>query len=599
MSQSHTTTPNPIANVDQSILIDSVEQSKTITSNDQSILIDCTKQSKPIKPCEREQTEQTKLSGTSIFDKINSITNESDDEDDDTMPTDIQTIKQILAVNTNVPLWESQLKMVSRCVQIENQSIGQNVKLEKLIAKFPLNPTYTPDQEKIANAKFMFELNKIVGESFGVMADKPGTGKTYVVLALIMLNLYQKPNLIVVPQNIFSQWDSEIKKFCGNKFIKYKKILEYSDTIDVLTNPTSLLSNDIILVTPLHYYMITSALIRTRQTIGRIFFDEIDTLDQIVKEPLCAVYTWFVSASFRGNKIGCYQMDQSKINKNMCLIGDTVELETPETQTINSDENTIKILKSIVSDKKIGELNGLDFRTDNSFFEFNKKTTQSDLDFLKLTICELNTQNKEYTSRLDELTSIKFDEEELERDFKLKLKKESIEKEKKIYWDKLATTWEKIKKINKYFQIDSNGFIDWDLIRDKIKPSNKFDKIKELIIQKYNKNNKILIYSDYSVGINKLLNWLDENNYSYTNFECGNHADITKALAQYKNSAIPILIVNDFMYACGMNLEFTTDLILTHKLEPLNESQVIGRAQRYGRTSKLKIYKFLNSNENS
>ncbi len=596
MSQSHTTTPNPIANVDQSILIDSVEQSKTITSNDQSILIDCTKQSKPIKPCEREQT---KLSGTSIFDKINSITNESDDEDDDTMPTDIQTIKQILAVNTNVPLWESQLKMVSRCVQIENQSIGQNVKLEKLIAKFPLNPTYTPDQEKIANAKFMFELNKIVGESFGVMADKPGTGKTYVVLALIMLNLYQKPNLIVVPQNIFSQWDSEIKKFCGNKFIKYKKILEYSDTIDVLTNPTSLLSNDIILVTPLHYYMITSALIRTRQTIGRVFFDEIDTLDQIVKEPLCAVYTWFVSASFRGNKIGCYQMDQSKINKNMCLIGDTVELETPETQTINSDENTIQILKSIVSDKKIGELNGLDFRTDNNFFEFNKKTTQSDLDFLKLTICELNTQNNEYTSRLDELNSIKFDEEELERDFKLKLKKEAIEKEKQFYWSKIATTWEKIGKINKHFQIDSNGFIDWDLIRDKIKPSNKFDKIKELIIQKYNKNNKILIYSDYSVGINKLLNWLDENNYSYTNFECGNHADITKALAQYKNSAIPILIVNDFMYACGMNLEFTTDLILTHKLEPLNESQVIGRAQRYGRTSKLKIYKFLNSNENS
>lgn len=594
MSQSHTTTPNPIANIDQSILIDSVEQSKPITSNDQTILIDYVKQPKPIEPCEREQTKQT-----SIFNKINTITNQSDDEDDDKMPTDIQTIKQILAVNTNIPLWESQLKMVSRCVQIENQSLGQDVKLEKLVGKYPLNPTYTPDQEKIANAKFMFELNKIVGESFGVMADKPGTGKTYVVLALIMLNLYQKPNLIVVPQNIFSQWDSEIKKFCGNKFIKYKKILEYSDTIDVLTNPTSLLSNDIILVTPLHYYMITSALIRTRQTIGRVFFDEIDTLDQIVKEPLCAVYTWFVSASFRGNKIGCYQMDQSKINKNMCLIGDTVELETPETQIIDSEENTIKILKSIVSDKKIGELNGLDFRTDNNFFEFNKKTTQSDLDFLKLTICELNTQNNEYTSRLDELNSIKFDEEELERDFKLKLKKEAIEKEKQFYWSKIATTWEKIGKINKYFQIDSNGIIDWDLISDKIKPSNKFDKIKELIIQKYNKNNKILIYSDYSVGINKLLNWLDENNYSYTNFECGNHADITKALAQYKNSEIPILIVNDFMYACGMNLEFTTDLILTHKLEPLNESQVIGRAQRYGRTSKLNIYKFLNSNENS
>ncbi len=51
------------------------------------------------------------------------------------------------------------------------------------------------------------------------------------------------------------------------------------------------------------------------------------------------------------------------------------------------------------------------------------------------------------------------------------------------------------------------------------------------------------------------------------------------------------------MYACGMNLEFTTDLLILHYLDPLIESQVIGRAQRFGRKSKLNIYKFLNSNE--
>jgi hypothetical protein len=493
--------------------------------------------------------------------------------------------------------------MVSRCVEIENQSVGYINNLKKLNDKYQLKPTDTPDQEKIANAKYMYELNKIVCESFGVMADKPGTGKTYVVLSLIMLNLCQKPNLIVVPQNIFSQWDSEIKKFCGNKFIKYKKILEYSDTIDVLTKPESLLSNDIILVTPLHYYMITSALIRTRCIIGRVFFDEIDTLDAIVKEPLCALYTWFISASFRGNKIGCYQIDGENIKKNMCLIDEGILLELPETHIINSEENTINILKSVLSDKKIGELNGLDFRIDNSFFEFNKKNSSSDVDFLKLTICELNTQYKEYTTRLDELRANKFDDFELEMDFKIRYKKESIEKEIKCYMEKLAITNNKINKINRYWQIanESNSVastIDTELVMSKIKPSDKFDKIKEIVIEKYNKKNKILIYSNYSVGINKLINWFDENNYSYTNFECGNHADITKAIAKYKNTDIPILIVNDFMYACGMNLEFTTDLLLLHKLEPLIEAQVIGRAQRYGRTSKLHIYKFLNSNEN-
>ena len=40
-----------------------------------------------------------------------------------------------------------------------------------------------------------------------------------------------------------------------------------------------------------------------------------------------------------------------------------------------------------------------------------------------------------------------------------------------------------------------------------------------------------------------------------------------------------------------------TRLIIMHKMSADQEKQVIGRAQRIGRTSPLKIYKLLSANE--
>ena len=430
------------------------------------------------------------------------------------------------------------------------------------------------------------------------MADKPGTGKTYVVLSLIMINLYQKPNLIVVPQNIFSQWDNEIKKFCNLRFIRYKKVIEYSDTIDIFTNPDSLLSYDIILVTPLHYYMIASALIRTRQIIGRVFFDEIDTIEHILKEPLCANFTWFISASFRPDKIGLYKLTTNQITKNTCKVADFVELVEPVISVIESKENIIKFCKGILTDKKIGELNGLDFRIDNNFFEFNKKTCNDYLGFMELVGIELNDKYKNYSERINELNNkIKKIDESHEQNYKKEIKKEALNKEINYFKPKLESTVSNIQHINGILGCNSSQKIDIENMMDNLIPSNKFEKIKEILVEKYNEKNKILIFSDYSTGINRIINWLEHNNFTYTNFEGGNHVDITNSLEKFKNSDVPILIVNSFMYACGMNLEFTTDLLILHWLDPLVESQVIGRAQRYGRKEKLNIYKFLNSNE--
>jgi hypothetical protein len=55
---------------------------------------------------------------------------------------------------------------------------------------------------------------------------------------------------------------------------------------------------------------------------------------------------------------------------------------------------------------------------------------------------------------------------------------------------------------------------------------------------------------------------------------------------------------NSFMYGCGMNLENTTDIVLIHKIISVSKyKQIIGRAQRPGRTSRLNIYELVHENE--
>ena len=56
-------------------------------------------------------------------------------------------------------------------------------------------------------------------------------------------------------------------------------------------------------------------------------------------------------------------------------------------------------------------------------------------------------------------------------------------------------------------------------------------------------------------------------------------------------------MLNTNYYGTGLNLENTTDLIFYHKMSSDMEKQVIGRAQRVGRTSVLNIHYLYQDNE--
>ena len=77
----------------------------------------------------------------------------------------------------------------------------------------------------------------------------------------------------------------------------------------------------------------------------------------------------------------------------------------------------------------------------------------------------------------------------------------------------------------------------------------------------------------------------------------GSTGRITKIIEQYKGNELDILLLNSRYFGSGLNLENTTDIFMFHKMNESIENQVIGRAQRPGRTQVLNVYRLLYHNE--
>ena len=56
-------------------------------------------------------------------------------------------------------------------------------------------------------------------------------------------------------------------------------------------------------------------------------------------------------------------------------------------------------------------------------------------------------------------------------------------------------------------------------------------------------------------------------------------------------------MLNAKHYGSGLNLQMTTNIVMFHKMDENTNIQIIGRAQRIGRTSQLIIHKLLYEHE--
>jgi SNF2 family DNA or RNA helicase len=142
-------------------------------------------------------------------------------------------------------------------------------------------------------------------------------------------------------------------------------------------------------------------------------------------------------------------------------------------------------------------------------------------------------------------------------------------------------------------EIDTNISIT----NNEIAPTSR-DKISMLLHLLYHDTGaKVIIFSDYSKIFNKITSLLKEHDTSYLELDGGNINALDKVLNQYKLGDARVLMLNSAFYGCGMNLENTTDILFFHKTDQTMYEQVIGRAQRPGRTGRLAIHNLLYLNE--
>lgn len=257
------------------------------------------------------------------------------------------------------------------------------------LATHPKNINIKLQKHQLAMLKRAIDIENIESEqnTFGIMNDKPGTGKTYVVLSLIYETKKPKEtNIIVVPQNIYSQWITSIEKFSSN--LSYTKFINYENIMTLYNDKDILSKTDIILTTSSYYHIIATTLSSLNIIINRVFFDEIDSISNIICTKINANFIWFISASFDVEHLGYYR---NKVNNDMIdnitckcennFIDENIYLEPPiKTYYLCKNIYIDNILEDIITRKELKGLNAMDYTlTSNRDFEKQKANNEKDV----------------------------------------------------------------------------------------------------------------------------------------------------------------------------------------------------------------------------
>ena len=99
-----------------------------------------------------------------------------------------------------------------------------------------------------------------------------------------------------------------------------------------------------------------------------------------------------------------------------------------------------------------------------------------------------------------------------------------------------------------------------------------------------------MIFTEYSRTFEKFEPILQVNNIEYS--VSGTTNTVNKRVREYKSNedgSADCLLLNAEFCASGLNLENTTDIIITHKMTSDKLTQLEGRGQRPGRKGKLNI----------
>jgi hypothetical protein len=107
---------------------------------------------------------------------------------------------------------------------------------------------------------------------------------------------------------------------------------------------------------------------------------------------------------------------------------------------------------------------------------------------------------------------------------------------------------------------------------------------------------KLLIFSSFENTLHEITRKLDRLGVKHRMLK-GNPTTLDAIQKNFRDADLDVLLCNARNYGSGLNFPNTTDIIMLHKFDTDLEQQVIGRAQRMGRTQPLRVWYLLHDNE--
>jgi hypothetical protein len=541
--------------------------------------------------------------------------------------------------------------------------------------------------------------------TFGILACKVGSGKSFVVLAMIMkkplvnynrisngygggvithssfrkINTYHNTvsaNIILIPHNLLSQWCGYISKHtnlrswsihstkeCGFFREKVKKYTQETDVQNSRLLLSELTENIVYLVTNKCWNLFALTWNNEiRKNVSRIFVDEVHAINipNSIKVP--ANFVWFISSSlndlFRHSNNGFIKdyintwSYYSSLNHNVIrnkdeYIDSSIQLESPNTITIRCKTSrllnifsgiiTEEVRNMLLAEDVEGVISTLGIPTvsESNIIQVLCKNLQNDLDNARM-IHETKKIMIYATEQMKE-ESIAKSQEKIDKindkimDVRKRINECDIDPIMHIDIMKPVITG----CCNNKFDLESItahyshqeknnlpivcplcrapldlkkllyvGEFKGDRASKKKEPTEwvsiehtKIENLEHLLRTQIEQTKRILIFSEFEGNVSQLGEAFRNARKNELYPLKGSIGHITNLIEQYNSGDIKNLFLNATYCGSGLNLEKTDVVIIMHKMSQDNMNQVVGRAQRLGRTGQLDIYCLYAENE--
>jgi hypothetical protein len=147
------------------------------------------------------------------------------------------------------------------------------------------------------------------------------------------------------------------------------------------------------------------------------------------------------------------------------------------------------------------------------------------------------------------------------------------------------------------FQSDTIGkTLTPDISSNKYDMKDKLDVLIDLVQKK--PNGSFMIFAGYMETFHKIETKLKDLSIPFYILK-GQSSTVKKYVDDFRDKKVRVLMLNAQFFGAGMNLQMATDIIIYHRFTKEMEEQIIGRAQRLGRSisEPLNVYYLLHDNE--